>query len=78
MDSRIAKIQDRLMLWLRFGWKKVKEFMHVVRQFYGFEEPRVEEMARADIASYLSDTDQKMKVFPYIYRRLFNFDAEAD
>lgn len=78
VDSRWARLQDRLMLWSRFGWQKVRHFGSAVREFAGFKESRIEEVKRADIATYLSETDQKMKSLPYIYRRVFNFDALAD
>lgn len=78
VDSRWARVQDRLMLWSRFGWKKVKQLGGAIREFTGFTEPQIEETKRADIATYLSETDQKMKNLPYIYRRLFDFDAVAD
>ncbi len=76
--SRIARIQDQLALWSRFGWKKAKSVVETGGLFLGFVQKEMEETKRADIATYLSETDQKMKELPYIYRRLFNFDAAAD
>lgn len=76
--SRIARIQDRLALWGRFGWQKLKALASALGTFLGLREKQIEETKRADIATYLSETDQKMKELPYIYRRLFNFDAVAD
>ena len=78
LDSRWVRAQDRLALWGRFGWQKSKKYVKEVRRFVGFKEEKVAESYRADIATYLSETDQKLKELPYIYRRLFNFDAKAD
>ncbi|HKK45665.1 MAG TPA: ATP-binding protein, partial [Balneolaceae bacterium] len=78
LDSRWARTQDRLALWGRFSWQKSKKYVNEARKIAGFEEEKVTESHRADIATYLSETDQKLKELPYIYRRLFNFDAEAD
>lgn len=76
--SRIARVQDRLALWGRFGWQKLKALAYTSGTFLGLREKKMEETKRADIATYLSETDQKMRELPYIYRRLFNFDAVAD
>ncbi|TYP92719.1 hypothetical protein LX73_2082 [Fodinibius salinus] len=76
--SRMAQVQDHLALWSRFGWKKIKSTVHTLGIFLGFLQKEMEETKRADIATYLSETDQKMQELPYIYRRLFNFDAKAD
>jgi predicted house-cleaning noncanonical NTP pyrophosphatase (MazG superfamily) len=78
MDSRLARSQDQLALWWRFVVQKSKTYTQQVRDFAGLKEPKVVETKRADIATYLSETDEKMKNLPYIYRRLFNFDAVAD
>jgi len=78
LRSRMARIQDQLALWSRFGWKKTKSFVETVGLFLGFTKKEIQETKRADIATYLSETDQKMRELPYIYRRLFNFDAVAD
>ena len=78
IDSRWARAQDRLLLWTRFTWKKAKEYGAKLRLFLGFRRDIIEETKRADIATYLSETDDKLKKLPYIYRRLFDFDAVAD
>jgi len=78
LDSRWARIEDRLMLWSRFIWKKLKMYGVDIKAFLGFKERRVQESKRADIATYLSETDQKMNKLPYIYRRLFDFHSLAD
>lgn len=78
VDSRWARVQDQLMLWWRFAGKKGKQLVSGIREFAGFTEPKIEETKRADISTYLSETDQKMKSLPYIYRRLFDFHAVAD
>jgi len=78
VDSRWARFQDQLSLWWRFAAKKSKAYTQAVRAFAGMDKQQVTETKRADIATYLSETDDKMKKLPYIYRRLFNFDAVAD
>lgn len=78
LDSRWVRLQDRLMLWFRFGWKKSKKYGSNIRTVAGFKDQAVEESKRADIATYLSETDQKIKELPYIYRRLFDFQALGD
>ncbi|MDZ7682210.1 MAG: hypothetical protein U5J63_11005 [Fodinibius sp.] len=78
MDSRWARIQDQLALWWRFVAQKSKAYTQEAREFAGLHQQKAAETKRADIATYLSETDEKMKKLPYIYRRLFNFDAVAD
>jgi hypothetical protein len=78
LDSRWARILDQLTLFRRFGWKKGKGYLKDIRAFLGFKPSRVQESQRADIASYLSETDQKVRELPYIYRRLFDFEELAD
>ncbi|WP_445665731.1 hypothetical protein [Fodinibius sp. AD559] len=78
LDSRWARVEDRLMLWSRFVWKKLKTYGTDLKAFLGFKENKIQETKRADIATYLSETDQKMNKLPYIYRRLFDFHSLAD
>ena len=78
LDSRWARVEDRLMLWSRFVWRKLKTYGVDLKGFLGFKEQEIQELKRADIATYLSETDQKMKELPYIYRRLFDFHSLAD
>ncbi|MDZ7657861.1 hypothetical protein [Fodinibius sp.] len=78
LDSRWARVEDRLMLWSRFVWKKAKTIGVDLKAFLGFKEQKIQESKRADIATYLSETDQKMNTLPYIYRRLFDFNSLAD
>ena len=78
LDSRWARVQDRLMLWSRFIWKKAKKYGADLKAFLGFKEVKIEDSKRTDIATYLSETDNKMKELPYIYRRLFDFQSLAD
>lgn len=75
---RWAQAKDALALMARFAGKKAKEYAKAIRQFFGFEREIVREKQKTDIASYLSETDQKIKELPYIYRRLFDFEAGAD
>lgn len=76
--ARWARIQDSLALTRRFLWKKIKEYFSTFRRFLGFEQKDIEEVIKTDVATYLSETDAKIKELPYIYRRLFNFDMETD
>jgi len=78
LDSRWARVEDWLMLWSRFVWRKLKAYGVNLKAFLGFKEQVIQESKRADIATYLSETDQKMKELPYIYRRLFDFHSLAD
>lgn len=78
LDSRWARVEDWLMLWSRFFWKKLKTYGADLKAFLGFKEQKKQETKRADIATYLSETDQKMNELPYIYRRLFDFHSLAD
>ncbi len=78
LDSRWARVQDRLMLWSRFILKKGNKYITDLKSFLGFKEEKMQEGKRADIATYLSETDSKMKELPYIYRRLFDFQSLAD
>lgn len=76
--ARWARIEDSLALARRFLWKKIKEYFYSFRRFLGFEQKETEEVIKTDVATYLSETDAKIKELPYIYRRLFNFDMETD
>lgn len=76
--ARWARIQDSIALFWRFSWKKTKEYVAAIRKFFGFEKHETEQKVKTDVATYLSETDAKIKELPYIYRRLFNFDMEAD
>ena len=78
LDSRWARVEDRLMLWSRFVWKKLKTYGVDIKAFLGFKEQKIQKSKRTDIATYLSETDQKMNELPYIYRRLFDFHSLAD
>ncbi|MGM0545246.1 MAG: hypothetical protein ACQEST_00880 [Bacteroidota bacterium] len=78
LDSRWAAMEERLMIWARFAGKKSSKYLFKGKHLLGIEHQKVEKAKRADIASYLSETDQKMKELPYIYRQLFNFDTSAD
>lgn len=78
LGSSLARIQDTLAVWSRFGVKKIRHGYSRVGQFLGFKKEELAETKRADIATYLSETDQKMRELPHIYRKLFNFDAVAD
>lgn len=78
LGSRLARIQDKLAVWSRFGLKKTRDWYSRAGLFLGFKEEELMETERADISTYLSETDQKMKELPHIYRQLFNFDAVAD
>ncbi|MEL7833945.1 hypothetical protein [Fodinibius sp. Rm-B-1B1-1] len=78
LDSRWARAEDQLMLWSRFLWKKGKGYADSVKSLLGFKKSGVQESRRADIATYLSETDKQMKGLPYIYRRLFDFKSLAD
>ena len=76
--ARWARFQDSLALFRRFIWKKINENVSTVRKKLGFEQQEPEQVIKTDIATYLSETDAKVKELPYIYRRLFNFDMETD
>ena len=78
LGARWARFQDRLFLFSRFIWKKIKQYWSKLQHTFGFREEQVEEVKKADIATYLTETDAKIKELPYIYRKLFNFDVDAD
>lgn len=78
LDARWAAIQDRVMLWTRFLGKKGNQYFVSTKDYLGFKDEKVEEAKQADIATYLSETNQKMRELPYIYRRFFDFHSLAD
>ncbi len=78
VDARVARTQDRLSVWSRFGGQKSKHYVSEAQKFFGYGDQEITESKRADIAGYLSETDQKLNSLPYIYRRLFKFDEIAD
>ncbi len=78
VDAGVARTQDRLSVWSRFGGQKSKYYVSEVQNFFGYGDQEITETKRADIAGYLSETDQKLNSLPYIYRQLFKFDEIAD
>ena len=78
LGARWARAQDRIFLFSRFIWKKSKQYWANLQQLLGFTEEQVQEVKKADIATYLTETDAKIRELPYIYRKLFNFDVDAD
>lgn len=73
-----AKMIDKIELFARFFAKKLKYYFRIGGRFFGFQQkPEIEE-EKADLATYLSQTDEKIKGLPFIYRKLFDFKAEVD
>lgn len=73
-----AKISEKAELFSRFLWRKVKHYFEVVRKFLGFAEKEQLEEDRTDLATFLSETDDKIASLPFIYRRLFDFHKEVE
>lgn len=78
LDARVARTLDKWTLWSRFSGRKSRGYSSRLRKFFGYGDRGIAEAKRADIATYLSETDQKLKELPYIYRRLFKFDEVTD
>lgn len=75
---KARKTKSRLSLWYRFVRKKMHGYIKEIKRFWGYSDVSAQEAQRADIISYLSETDQKIKELPYIYRRLFDFSHPVD
>ena len=73
-----AVISEKVELFARFIWKKAKLYFHNIRKFLGFEEKEKLEGDKTDLATFLSETDEKIAELPFIYRRLFDFNKEVD
>lgn len=78
VDSRWAKAQDQLSVWARFGRKKGNLYLENIQKFLGLRDESINEATRADIISFLAETDEKIKELPFIYSRLFDFETEVD
>lgn len=78
LDARAARTLDKWTLWSRYSGRKSRGYASRIRRFFGYGDRGIAEAKRADIATYLSETDQKLKELPYIYRRLFKFDEVTD
>lgn len=76
--ARWARIQDSFILLGRFGLRKTKKYLRSIYTFFGYGEETAKVEQKADITNYLTETDSQASPLPYIYRRLFNFDAETD
>jgi len=73
-----AIISEKAELVGRFIWKKAKLYFQNVRKFLGFAEKEKLEGDKTDLATFLSETDEKIAGLPFIYRRLFDFKKEVD
>lgn len=73
-----ARFVDRLELLYRFCHKKISNYVLTVRDFLGFSKSEDLESTKVDLATFLSETDEKMSKLPFIYRRLFDFQKEVD
>lgn len=73
-----ARVEEKAELFVRFIWKKIKEYASAVRKFLGFTEKKKLEEDKTDLATFLSETDEKIARLPFIYRRLFDFHKEVD
>lgn len=78
VGAKWARFQDSLALFWRFGLKKLKSYVATAGKFLGFEMEQVKPVAQTDVATYLSETDTKLRELPYIYRRLFDFEMMTD
>ena len=73
-----AVITEKVELFSRFIWKKIKHYVGIVRKFLGFAEKEKLEGDKTDLATFLSETDEQIAGLPFIYRRLFDFHKEVD
>lgn len=73
-----AKISEKTELFSRFIWRKVKYYFSVVQKFLGFAKKEHFEEDKTDLATFLSETDEKIAGLPFIYRRLFDFKKEVE
>lgn len=73
-----ARSVDWMELMMRFMGRKIRFYNTKVGQFLGFEQKKELEEEKADLATYLSQTDEKINRLPFIYRKLFNFKADVD
>ena len=75
---RWAIISEKVELVARFIWKKAKLYFQNIRKFLGFAEKEELEGDKTELATFLSETDEKIAELPFIYRRLFDFKKEVD
>ncbi|MDZ7807880.1 MAG: hypothetical protein U5K71_12310 [Gracilimonas sp.] len=73
-----ARFVDKLELLYRFCHKKINFYVVTVRDFLGFAQKVDLESTKVDLATFLSETDEKISKLPFIYRRLFDFQKEVD
>jgi hypothetical protein len=73
-----ANTSEKLELFARFIWKKLRQYFEVIRKLLGFAEKKEIETAKTDLATFLSKTDESIAKLPFIYRRLFDFNKEVD
>ncbi|MDR9417734.1 AAA family ATPase [Gracilimonas sp.] len=78
LQSKWAAFAEKIELFTRFIWKKTKKYAAVVQKFLGFVEKEKLESDKTDLATFLSETDEKIAELPFIYRRLFDFHKEVD
>ena len=73
-----ARTIDRIELLYRFSHKKISSYILVIRDFLGFTKQDDLESTKVDLATFLSETDEKIAKLPFIYRRIFDFQKEVD
>lgn len=73
-----ARFSEKVELFTRFIWKKLKDYFHTVQRFLGFGENEQVAGDKTDLATFLSETDEQIARLPFIYRRLFDFKKEVD
>lgn len=78
LQSKTKYLQDKVSLFYRFGWGKTKKGYEQLSRFLGFKEPEIAQEQKADIATYLSETDRRLRELPFVYRKLFSTETDLD
>lgn len=78
LQVKWAVIEEKAELFGRFIWMKIKNYYKIIQKFLGFAEKEKIEGDKTDLATFLSETEEKIATLPFIYRRLFDFHKEVD
>lgn len=79
LRARWAQGQDAVLVLFRFAGMKIRKQWRRLRRMLGFEtQHKITAQQKADLSDYLNETGRKIAQLPFIYRRLFDFEARLD
>ena len=78
LSAGYARLQDYLISRGRWIGQKAKQGWQKIEPWLGAPGDDKQEDRQADIAAYLSETDEQIARLPFIYRKLFDIRSDSD